>query len=265
MQAMIFAAGLGTRLKPYTEQHPKALIPVCGIPILQRVIKNIAAAGVEHIVINVHHFADQIENFLKANHNFGVDISVSDERALLLDTGGGLLQAAPLFSALNHDEPVLLHNADILTDLPISQIFKQHTISGADVTLLCSHRNSSRTLWFDKDDRLCGWENSNTHEYRPSGFSPSPCMHPSPFDGIHVVSPKIFPLLSDYNTQTATGEQHTSDGIHPFSIVPFYLANLSKLNIRRFLLPEMYSWFDIGSTTKLAAAEAAMHDRLLTH
>lgn len=246
MKAMIFAAGLGTRLKPFTLEHPKALVPVCDKPMLQRVIENIADAGVTEIVVNVHHFAAQITDFLRDNRNFGLDIKISDETDCLLDTGGGLLKARGLLLASGSDEPILLHNVDILTDLPLGKMLANRMESGADVTLLCSRRHSSRALYFDtSDNRLAGWENRTTGELKPQGFVPTQVTDSSPFDGIHIVRPTIFPLLEEY----AEGE------VKPFSIVPFYLAMLRRLDIRRYLLPAGFRWFDVGSSEKLAAAE----------
>ncbi len=248
---MIFAAGLGTRLKPYTVSHPKALVPVGGKPMLQRVIENLSMAGVKDIVINVHHFADQVVDFIKSNGNFGLDIKISDESDCLLDTGGGLLKAASLLSGDNPDDPILLHNADILTDLPLGLMQSFHQQSGADVTLLCSHRDSSRTLYFI-DNRLAGWENLSNGDRKPKGFVPEEAHDASPFGGVHIIKKRIlFERLLDY-----AGRK-----IHPFSIMPFYLDNLSILDIRRFMLPDGCHWFDVGSTDKLAAAETYLKNK----
>lgn len=249
MKAMIFAAGLGTRLKPYTLHHPKALVPVGGKPMLQRVIENIASAGIRDIVVNVHHFASQVEDFLAQNSCFGLNISISDERDLLLDTGGGLLKARELLSGNNPDEPILLHNADILTDMRLEEMAKEHLDTGADVTLLCSHRKSSRTLWFSKEENcLEGWENMSTGERRPEGFSPDASAEATPFGGIHIVNPSVFPFL----------EKYSHGRIKPFPIIPFYLENIERMEIRRFMLPEDCRWFDVGSSDKLAIAEASI-------
>jgi NDP-sugar pyrophosphorylase family protein len=286
MKAMIFAAGLGTRLKPFTEQHPKALVPVNGIPMLQRVLMNIADAGITDIVVNVHHFAEQIVDFLSANKNFGLNISISDESKLLLDTGGGLLKARNLLlnsdatansqsqpkASLNieSNEPILLHNADILTDVPIREMLQQHQQSNADVTLLCAHRESSRTLYFDEaTNRLAGWQNLKTGEQKPAGFCPTAQTDASPFGGVHIVSASSFPLLQAFNAEQLANGNHSANEaqdrsaehpVVPFSIVPFYLANIAKLNIQRYLLPENCQWFDVGSTNKLLQAEQSFHN-----
>ncbi len=259
MKAMIFAAGIGSRLKPFTLAHPKALVKVGGIPILQRVIMNIAHAGIKDIVVNVHHFAPQIVDFLKEHDNFGLNISISDESGCLLDTGGGFLAAEPLLRQGDRAEQILLHNADILTDLPLDRMIDRHNATGADVTLLCSRRNSSRTLYFNNaDGKLAGWENISRGEYRPDGFRPDMNVDPSPFDGVHIVSSRIFPYLRQYSL-------HAGDnpgGKDVFSIIPFYLANLNNLDIRRYMLPDDCHWFDVGSADKLAVAEEFIATKL---
>lgn len=251
MKAMIFAAGLGTRLKPFTEHHPKALVPVNGVPMLQRVLENVADAGVKDIVVNVHHFASQIKDFLAANNNFGLNIKISDESDCLLDTGGGLLKARDLLLADAPQEPVLLHNADILTNCDFHRMLAVHQTTAADITLLCSQRYSSRTLWFSpSDNRLLGWENLSTGETRPDGFlrADVPDASPSPFGGVHIINPSIFPSLQKFCGAT----------LHPFSIIPFYLYMIGNLRIQRYMLPSGNHWFDVGSAEKLAAAEAAI-------
>lgn len=264
MKGMIFAAGLGTRLKPFTLTAPKALVPLNGVPMLERVIRSMAPAGIRDIVVNVHHFAPKIVEFLRRNDNFGLNIAVSDESDLLLDTGGGLLKARSLLDDVS-GEPILLHNADIFTDLPLGAMIEAHETSGADVTLLCAHRDSSRTLYF-RDNHLCGWQNLKTGELKPAGFRPDETADSSPFGGVHIVSPKIFPLLEKFN-ERLKNEGLNNDGLKevpeteafgivPFSIVPFYLAEIEQLDIQRFLLPDDARWFDVGSSEKLAAAEA---------
>ena len=149
MKAMIFAAGLGTRLKPLTDHMPKALVPVAGKPILEHVIGKLKSSGFDEVVINVHHFADQIIDFLKAKDNFGIKIWISDETDELLDTGGGIQKAAPYF-----DEPFLVHNADILSNVDLKALYDFHRTSGNDATLLVSPRKTVRYLLFDEKNRL---------------------------------------------------------------------------------------------------------------
>ena len=161
---MIFAAGLGTRLRPLTDNMPKALVPVAGKTMLERVILKLKDAGFHDITINIHHFGSQIIDFLRANQNFGVDIHISDERGELLDTGGGIKKARPL---LESNEPFLIHNADILTDLDLNAFYHHHLESDADATLLTNHRKTSRYLLMNQDNRLCGWTNLSTGEVLP--------------------------------------------------------------------------------------------------
>lgn len=148
---MIFAAGLGTRLRPLTDNMPKALVSVAGKTMLERVILKLKDAGFHDITINIHHFGSQIIDFLRANQNFGVDIHISDERGELLDTGGGIKKARPL---LESNEPFLIHNADILTDLDLNAFYHHHLESDADATLLTNHRKTSRYLLMNQDNRL---------------------------------------------------------------------------------------------------------------
>ena len=161
---MIFAAGLGTRLRPLTDNMPKALVSVAGKTMLERVILKLKDAGFHDITINIHHFGSQIIDFLRANQNFGVDIHISDERGELLDTGGGIKKARPL---LESNEPFLIHNADILADLDLNAFYHHHLESDADATLLTNHRKTSRYLLMNQDNRLCGWTNISTGEVLP--------------------------------------------------------------------------------------------------
>lgn len=218
MKGMIFAAGIGSRLKPFTDHHPKALVEVGGKPMLRRVIENMAAAGITRIVVNVHHFANQIIDYLADNDNFGLNISISDESNCLLETGGGLLKALPLF---DNNEPVLVHNADILTDIDLKTIIDSHCSTRADVTLWVKDRISSRKLYFDAGMRLKGWQNLTTHESRPEGFTADATMRERGFSGIQVISPTAFDALRKYGEPDAK-----------FSIMPFYLANVETLDIR---------------------------------
>lgn len=243
MKAMIFAAGIGSRLKPFTDYHPKALATVGKIPMLERVILKLKDAGIRQMVVNVHHFANQITDFLKANGNFGCDIAISDERRLLLDTGGGLLNARKLFDSYN--EPILLHNADILTDFQINDMLQFHETTNSDITLMVSRRESSRMLYFNACGLLHGWQNLKTGEIKPEGFVPVIELNPLAFGGVHIVTPGIFELLSEYKA--------TQGDV--FSIIPFYLANLHNLTISGFQPKEPFRWFDVGSASKLAEAD----------
>lgn len=242
MKALIFAAGLGTRLKPFTLQHPKALVPVCGKPMLRRVIEKLLDAGISEIVVNVHHFATQIIEYLDENNNFGANIHISDESARLLDTGGGILKARRWLD----DGPFIVHNADILTDFPISEMIAAHTGSGADATLLVKRRQTSRYLLFDCRNRMRGWENITTSEVRPSGLIVDN-LDRFAFGGVHILNPSVFPILERYSSRT---------GEEVFSVTPFYVSSCGQLDIRGYAPSKPYSWHDVGNAESLAEAEA---------
>lgn len=241
MKAMVFAAGLGTRLRPLTDSMPKALVPVGGVPMLQRVILNLKACGFTEIVVNIHHFGQQIVDFLNENGNFGVDVHISDERGELLDTGGGILKA---HGFLDGSEPFLVHNADVLTDIDLSEFYQYHLHHNADATLLVAGRVTSRYLLLDGSNRLHGWINTKTGEVKPEGFAYKKGMwQKMAFGGIHVISPSVFPFLRSYTQE------------HKFSIVPFYLDNCQRLNIMGYAPRQEYAWFDIGKPDTLVSAE----------
>lgn len=246
MKALIFAAGLGTRLRPLTNDKPKALVPVGGKPMLEHVIRHLIGYGFDEIVVNVHHFAQQIIDFLKNNDNFGATIHISDEREELLDTGGGIRKAAPWLAG---EEPFLIHNADTLTDLNLADFYDYHLRHRADVTLLTASRATSRYLLCDNEERLCGWTNKKTGEYRPEGFAYNPSLHHELAYGcVQVVSPSVFEPLSTFTDR------------HKFPIFDFYLSLCHRLKIQCYS-PGGYSWFDIGTPEKLARAEAWFESR----
>ena len=191
MKAMIFAAGLGTRLKPFTDNHPKALAVVNGKPLLQRNIEYLKSFGINEIVINVHHFADQIIEFLEENNYFGIEISISDETDQVLETGGGLVKAKA-----NFEEDFLVMNVDILTDLNLANFIKVHQENKALVTLAVSDRNSSRKLFFNKQNELKGWRNLKTEEEIKAVDSLDNCKELA-FSGIHVISPTLFDKITE--------------------------------------------------------------------
>ncbi len=245
MKAMIFAAGLGTRLKPITDNCPKALVDVGGKPMLRRVIENMRAIGIAEMVVKVHHHADMIIDYLTANDNFGVNIHVSDERQRLLDTGGAILKARRW---LDGDEPFIVHNADILTDLDLAAMSREHISSGADVTLLVASRATKRYFLFDERSCLRGWLNKTTGETMPAGIVNDGALRELAFGGIHILSPGIFDRLEAY----APDEK--------FSIVPFYVASCSDLKIKGYVSPAEYKWIDIGKPETLAQARDAVKD-----
>ncbi|MFV0143567.1 MULTISPECIES: nucleotidyltransferase family protein [Empedobacter] len=191
MKAMIFAAGLGTRLKPFTNNHPKALAVVNGKPLLQRNIEYLKSFGINEIVINVHHFADQIIEFLEDNNYFGIEITISDETDQVLETGGGLVKAKA-----NFEEDFLVMNVDILTDLNLDKFIKAHQENKALVTLAVSNRNSSRKLFFNEQNELKGWRNLKTEEEIKAVDSLDNCKDLA-FSGIHVISPTLFYKITE--------------------------------------------------------------------
>lgn len=187
MKALIFAAGKGTRLKPFTDHHPKAMAKVNGIPLLERNIKYLQSFGINDFVINVHHFGQQIVDFLKANNNFNAKIEISDEHAELLETGGGLVFARKL---LDFGEDFLIMNADILTDMNITDFVNYHQKNKDFATLAVSDRNSSRKLLFNEDMILRGWMNVQSGEQRLAEFNKG--FKALAFSGIHCINPEIF-------------------------------------------------------------------------
>ncbi|MEF9931425.1 MAG: sugar phosphate nucleotidyltransferase, partial [Bacteroidales bacterium] len=249
MRCLIFAAGLGTRLKPLTDTLPKALVPVCGKPLLEHLILKLKAAQFTEIVINVHHFADNIREFVKDNGYFGVKVYFSDETDLLRETGGGIKHAAAL---LNDGEPFLVHNVDILSNLDIETFYESHLASSISLdtplaTLLVSERNTKRYFLFDTENNLVGWTDISTGEVK-SPFvelrrSPIPKNEESSgdasavafdcekflqenqlkkyaFAGTHVISPAIFRLMRNFPDK--------------FSIVDFYLSIADKYIIKAY-------------------------------
>lgn len=246
MQALLFAAGIGSRLRPFTDSHPKALAPVAGVPILQLQLLRLKALGVTRVVINVHQHAQQILDFLEEHADFGLQIAVSDERQQLLDTGGGLLYALQQ-GLIKPLEPLLLHNVDILTTAHLRGIFRAYGQAQCDAMLMCSDRPTSRHLYFDTAMQLRGWRNDKTGQLLPSSFIPDR-MQPLAFDGIHIVNPKtLLPQLRAYSQAI---------GSDIFSLTPFYLASLAALDIRGFRRDPSTAWFDIGTPQRLASASA---------
>ena len=186
-KALIFAAGKGTRLKPFTESHPKALALVNNVPLLERNIKYLQSFGVTEFVINVHHFGEQIVEFLEKNNHFGAKIDISDEKDELLETGGGLLFAQKY---LENEENFLIMNADILTDLNIHELVKFHETHLPLATLAVSDRNSSRKLFFNSEMVLKGWMNKNSGETKMAEFNSD--FKELAFSGIHCINSSIF-------------------------------------------------------------------------
>ena len=224
---MIFAAGLGTRLKPLTDTMPKALVRVGGQPLLWHVVQKLKSAGYERIVVNVHHFAQQIVDYLAANENFGLDIRISDETSQLLETGGAIKKARPLFDP---SSPVLIHNVDILSNLDIEAL----ELSDADALLVVSQRKTKRYLQFDDERRLIGWKNIETGEVRGrEGY-------PLAFSGIHILSPSLFPLMDAWPDR--------------FPIMDFYLDVCADHRLMGYEAHDL-RLLDVGKLDSLDQAE----------
>lgn len=184
---MILAAGLGTRLKPFTDKHPKALALVNGKTLLQRNIEYLTSFGINEIIVNVHHFANQIIDHIKQSGRFGADISFSDETDTVLETGGGLMKAA---SFLKDSNPFVLMNVDVLTDMDLNEMLEVHQKQNPVATLAVTLRETSRYLLFDESDLLCGWENVVSREQKISRTAANYIQ--KAFSGIHIISPAIF-------------------------------------------------------------------------
>lgn len=239
MKAMIFAAGLGTRLRPITDTLPKALVPVCGEPLLGHVIRKLVAAGADDLTVNVHHFPDQIIEWLGAR-DFGVPVHISDERKQLLETGGAIRHARLL---LDGTEPFLIHNVDILSDIDLRALMAASPAE-AVATLLVSDRKTRRYLLFDPDSmRLKGWTDIATGEVR----SPFPSLDPSrcrrlAFSGIHYLSPAVFPLMEAWPER--------------FPIMDFYLKICRDVPVYGVAAPAGSTLVDVGKLDTLAEAES---------
>jgi NDP-sugar pyrophosphorylase family protein len=236
MRALIFAAGLGTRLKEHTENKPKALVQLAGKPLIQWAIENLKSFGVGHIVINVHHFADQIIDFISKNHSFGIRIDISDERDMLLDTGGGLKNAARFFEG---KKPVLIYNVDIVSNLNLHKLIDFHIQNKPLATLAVRRRETSRYLMFDENMLLSGWKNFSSGDTIISREAEFADSEPFAFSGIHIVQPEIFDLIAE------TGK---------FPIMDLYLR-LAKNHPIKGYLDQSDLWMDLGKPAQLAEAE----------
>lgn len=238
MKAMILAAGLGTRLRPLTDNLPKALVEVAGRTMLEITLARLRSFDIREAIINVHHFADQILDYLKANNNFGMRIEVSREE-ILLDTGGGLKQAAWFFlegpNAL--DAPFILHNVDVISTIDLHRMTHVHTQNRALATLAMQDRKSSRYLLFDEQLQLCGRRMAQNH--KDELVRPSQPLHPLAFSGIHVISPRLLAMI-------------TEEGA--FSIISTYLRLAARGEKIQAFRADEYYWRDLGSPENLQHA-----------
>ncbi len=253
--AMILAAGLGTRLKALTQDKPKALVPLNGKPLLQHCIENLIANGFHHIVINVHHFGEQIIDFVKQN-KFDANIDISDERDLLMDTGGGIVKATPLFK---DSKAMLVHNVDIISNVNLGEMSQQFLTSGDDAWLLTQDRETNRKLLFDDENQLVGWTNKAEGSFKwinasksalrcfdcaqqPQAQGPQPYCKEMAFSGLHFFRSDLFAGFEE----------------KPQSVIDQYLK-LAKNNriISKPIQPDY--WFDLGKPEQLQAAEAYLN------
>lgn len=238
MKALLFAAGKGTRLRPLTDTMPKALVPVAGKPLLAHTLERLRSAGVDEVVVNVHHFGEQIIDYIAAHPVEDMRIAVSDERDCLLDTGGGLRKALPLFSGSDGD-PVLLHNVDILSNAALADFYRANRTE--EVALLVSRRPTTRYLLFDDDMRLKAWTNITTREVRtPFERLDVAALHPFAFSGIHLFSPRLRARMAGFPDK--------------FPIMDFYLTACRDIRIKGYVQPGL-RLLDVGKQDTLSAAE----------
>ncbi len=241
MKAMILAAGLGTRLRPLTDDRPKALVEINGRSLLEITLERLATFGIREVIVNVHHFADMIANYLKAHRNFGMEIALSHED-VLLDTGGGLKKAAWFFLQDRHsmDQPFVLHNVDVVSSIDLGLMLRSHQRSGALATLAVMKRESSRQLLFDGAGQLCGRrKGSGQTDEMVRNSSP---VEPLAFSGVHVISPRLLGMFQ-------------RDGV--FSIIDTYLQLAGNGETITAFRADEYYWRDLG---KLAQVEQAALD-----
>lgn len=243
MKAMILAAGLGTRLRPWTLSHPKALVPVKGVPMLERVVNRLKGFGFNECVVNIHHFGEQIIDFLYQK-DLGINFTISDERSELLDTGGGLLAASRILMKEN-DSPFLVHNTDILSNADLGTFMKWHNESRNDVSMLVSNRESSRKLLFDKDGVLRGWHNLTTNEYRPQNPDKPEGLDEMAFSGIYIIGKRGVEALEDF-------AKKLDKAIFP--IMDFFLSFPKGVRIGGYEVKDL-KILDIGKPAALQQAE----------
>jgi NDP-sugar pyrophosphorylase family protein len=248
-QAMILAAGLGTRLKPLTDTMPKALVPIGGMPLIDRTIIKLQSFGYDHFVVNIHHFAEDIRRHV-ARQDYAPLVQFSDESDMLLETGGGLKKAAPLFA---DDAPILIHNVDILDNVDYGWLSRQH-LDEEDAVLLVSKRKTKRYLLFDNGMRLMGWKNIETgevkspYEYvRRTGLSQhGEELNMFAFSGIHSFSPRLFRLMDRFPDK--------------FGIIDFYLSVCHRAKIVGLAKDDL-EMIDVGKIDSLDAAEEFLKNR----
>lgn len=237
VNALIFAAGLGSRLKPLTNSVPKALVEVGGMPLLEIALRKMGKAGIQKVVVNIHHHAEKVRGFLSTFRCERMEVVISDEQDCLLDTGGGLLKAEPLFDAGAH---VLLCNVDVITTADLNAFLNFHFQQRNPVSLMIKKRQASRYLLFDEKMHLAGWRHGSSGEEQL--LRPGVPLTPFGFQGMHIISSEIFPFLD-------------KEGAGAFPITPFYLKIAREMPVAGYLCNDA-DWIDIGTPKKLARARA---------
>ena len=238
MKAMVLAAGLGTRLRPLTDDRPKALVIVGGKTLLEITLLTLRSFGVDEVIVNVHHFADMVCDYLDENGNFGMHIEISHEEGELLDTGGGLKKAAWFFLEDGANEPFILHNVDLLSAIDLARMIRQHTEQNALATLAVQQRETSRYLLFDENGHLCGRRKGPNGQDEIARKAEQ--VQPLAFAGIHVISPHLLTLMREEGS---------------FSIIDSYLHLAAQgKKISAFRADEYY-WRDLGRPENIAEAE----------
>jgi mannose-1-phosphate guanylyltransferase len=245
---MILAAGLGTRLRPLTDNKPKALVAVGGRTLLEITLAQLRTLGITKVIVNVHHFAPMIEAYLREKNNFGMRVEVSRED-VLLDTGGGLKKAAWFFVEDGGEhEPFLLHNVDVISTIDLKQIVEDHNRNGALATLAVQERKSSRQLLFDERGQLCGRRIGR--DPVDEIVRPAKRLQPLAFSGIHVISPRLLELM-------------TEDGV--FSIIETYLRLAAASERIQAFRADQYYWRDLGKPESIQQAELDLEQQILTY
>ncbi len=247
MKAMILAAGLGTRLRPLTDDRPKALVEVAGRTMLEITLSRLRNFGVHDVIVNVHHFADLVLQYLKSNNNFGMNIAVSREQ-VLLDTGGGLKNASYFFLADSNEsaEPFLLHNVDVISTIDLGRMVQFHTENQSLATLAVQDRKTSRYLLFDQKLQLCGRRSGNDGD--PELVRPGSDTQPLAFAGIHVISPRLFGMM-------------TEEGV--FSIITTYLRLAAQHEKILAFRADEYYWRDLGKPENVRQAAQDLKEKVI--
>lgn len=236
VKALLFAAGLGTRLKEQTLSKPKALVDLAGKPLLRHAIEHLKQFGISDITVNVFHFAEQVISYLEENNSFGINIQISDERDQLLDTGGGLKKASVF---LNGTEPILIYNVDVISNLDLNLLLKYHQEQKSLATLVVRARETSRYLMFDSNLQLTGWKNFSNGETRISRDESFIESQPFAFSGIHLIQPELLDLITEEEK---------------FPIIDLYLRLAKSHSIKAFI-DQSDLWMDLGKPEQLLAAE----------